>query len=356
MKQRRIILVVDDEGMSRELLRQMFEKEYTVIMAEDGKEAIIKIGRHINELAIILLDFAMPVLNGYQVLQVLKTKKIIDKIPVVLFTSQYNANVEINCYALGVSAIIAKPYVAQVVELQVKNIIEAHQRAASLEDRMEDYEKELLQQQRRLDEFYDKLLDAISNVVEFRDMASKEHIRNVKGMTKIMAENYKELYPEAGLTEEKIGMIVRASVVHDIGKIAIPDSILLKPARLTEAEKDMMKSHSARGCEVLNLLRDIQDDEQFQVSCDICRHHHERYDGKGYPDGLKGKAIPLSAGIVSLVDMYDTLTSERVYKKRYDKRTAYEKILAEEGKAFAPELIRCFEYSRNAIEAFGDRI
>lgn len=356
MKQRRMILIVDDEEISRELLRQMFEKEYTIIMAKDGKEAIIEIGRHVNDLAIILLDLIMPILNGYQVLQVLKSKKIIDKIPVVLFTSQFSANVEINCYALGASAIIAKPYVAQAVEFQVKSIIEMHQRAAALEDQIRGYEAELMQQQKMLDEFYDKLLDAISNVVEFRDMASKAHIKNVKGMTKIIAENYMELYPEAGLTEKKIGMIVRASVIHDIGKIAIPDNILLKPARLTDTEKELMKSHSARGCEILDLLRDIQDQEQFQVSYDICRHHHERYDGKGYPDGLKGTEIPLSAGIVSMVDMYDTLISERIYKKRYDKSTAYQMILKEEGRAFSPELVRCFEYSRNAIEAFVDRL
>lgn len=356
MSQREMILVVDDEEISRDLLKQIFEREYTVITAKDGKEAIIEIGRHINELSIILLDLVMPVFNGYQVLQVLKTKKIIERIPVVIFTAQYSAKVDISCYTMGASAVIVKPYVAKVVELQVKNIIERNKKAAMLESRIGGYEEELLQQQKKLDEFYDKLLDAISNVVEFRDMASKSHIRNVKGLTKIMTENYRQLYPEAGLTDRRAEAIVRASVVHDIGKVAVPDNILLKPSQLTEIEKEVMMSHTTRGCEILELLKDVQDQEQFQASYEICRHHHERYDGKGYPDGLKGDEIPISAAIVALVDTYEALISERVYKKRSDKETAYKKILEGEGKAFSPQLVRCFEYSRNAIEAYTDSL
>lgn len=356
MEQRKTILIVDDEEISRELLRQMFESEYNILMAKDGKEAIIEIGRHMGELAVILLDLVMPVLNGYQVLQVLKSKKIIDRIPVILFTAQYSAKVEISCYALGASAIIPKPYVAQVVKLQVKSIIEMHQKAEQLEEQIQGYEQELAQQRKMLEEFYDNLLDAISNVVEFRDVDSGGHIKRVKGMTRILAENYRTLYPDVGLTEAEISAFVRASAVHDIGKIAIPDSILLKPGRLTEAEREVTMSHTTRGCEILNLLKNIQDKEQFQVSYDICRYHHERYDGTGYPDGLKGDEIPLSAAIVGLADMYDTLISDRIYKKRCDKETAYKKILENEGKAFSPQLIRCFEYSRNAIEAFADSI
>lgn len=356
MEQKNMILIVDDEETSRELLKQMFEGEYTILMAKDGKEAIIEIGRHMNELVIILLDLVMPGLNGYQVLQVLKSKRIVGKIPIVLFTAQYSAKVEISCYALGASAIIPKPFVVQAVQLQVKSIIEMHQRAEKLEEQVQSYEQELTQQRKMLEEFYDNLLDAISNVVEFRDVDSGGHIKRVKGMTRIMAENYKALYPEAGLSDAEIGSIVRASAVHDIGKMAIPDSILLKPSKLTEAEKEMTMSHTTKGCEILNLLKDTQDKEQFHVCYDICRYHHERYDGKGYPDGLKGDEIPFSAAVVAVVDTYDTLISDRLYKKRCDKETAYRKILEGEGKAFSPKLVRCFEYSRNALEAFADSI
>lgn len=353
---RRTILIVDDEEMSRELLRQMFEDDYNILMAEDGKDAIMEISRHIDEIAIILLDLVMPVLSGYQVLQVLNAKKIVDKIPVVLITAQKDTKVELSCYALGASAVLAKPYVAQVVRMQVSSIIEMHKKAEKLEDKIEGYKEELHLQQRKLEEFYDRLLDAISNVVEFRDLETGNHIRKVKGLTRIMAQAYMELYPEEGLTKSKIDTIVRASAVHDIGKIAIPDNVLLKPGRLTDDEREVMMTHTTRGCEILGLLKDIQDEEQYKASYEICRYHHERHDGKGYPDGLKGDKIPISARLVSIADVYDALVSKRVYKKPYDKETAYRMIVEGQCGVFSPELLDCLEYSKNAIEAFSDSL
>lgn len=354
MTNRKAILIVDDDEMSRALLNQMFEREYDIIEAKDGKEAIQKLGQHINEIAIVLLDLVMPVLNGFQVLQVLSAKKIVDHIPVVLITAQKDKDVELRFYTLGASAVIAKPIDVDVVYKQVSNILDMHKKADEMEDKIQSYQIELTAQQEKLNLFYDNLLDAISNIVEFRDLETGEHIKRVKGFTRIMAQAVMQLYPEKGLTPQQVDIIVRASALHDIGKIAIPDNILLKPGRLTDDERQVMMSHTTKGCEILNLIIDMQDEELFKTCYDICRHHHERCDGEGYPDRLKGDQIPLSAQIVSVVDVYDALVSERIYKKAYDKETAFQMIVTGKCGQFSPEMLKCLEYSRNALEAFSD--
>jgi putative two-component system response regulator len=354
MTKRKSILIVDDEEMSRELLKQMFEGEYNIITAKDGKEAIQKLGQNIDTIAVVLLDLVMPVLNGFQVLQVLNAKRIVERIPVVLITAQKDTKVELSCYTLGASAVISKPFVAQVVRMQVNNIVDMHRKADEMENTIQSYQAELAAQQEKLNRFYDHLLDAISNIVEFRDLETGEHVQRVRGFTRIMGQAVTELFPERELTRHQLDVIVRASALHDIGKIAIPDNILLKPGRLTEDERQVMMSHTTKGCEILSMIMDFQDEELFKACYDICRHHHERYDGGGYPDKLKGDDIPLSAQIVSVVDVYDALVSERIYKKAYDKETAYNMILTGKCGQFSPEMLKCLEYSRKALEAFSD--
>lgn len=346
------ILIVDDEELNRELLKQMFEDDYNIIMAKDGKEAIYELSRHLKDIVIVLLDLVMPVLNGYQVLQVINSRELFREIPVVLITANADTQAELTCYTLGAAAIINKPFAAQIVKKRVDNLIEMYQNSEKLKVTLKNQEAQLTEQQRRLNVFYDKLIDAISNIVEFRNLESGTHVKRVKGLTKIMAENYMHLFPDCGLTPDRISVIVRASAVHDIGKIAIPDSILLKPGRLTDEEREVMKTHTTKGCEILNLLLDVQDDEQYHVSYEICRHHHEREDGKGYPDGLKGDEIPISAQLVSIVDVYDALVSERIYKKPFDKETAYKMILNGDCGVFSEKLLHCLEYSRDEIEEY----
>ncbi len=348
------ILIVDDEELNRELLSQIFEGRYKILMAKDGKEAIETIDNNMDSIAVILLDLIMPVVSGYQVLQVLNARGIVSKIPVVLITANTNVQVAISCYTLGASDLINKPFVSQVVKKRIINTIEMYQNKETLEGLVKDKDDELIVQHERLEQFYDKLMDVVSNIVEFRDLESGEHVKRVKGLTKIMAQAYMNLYPEAGLTEEKINTIVRASAIHDLGKISIPDSILLKPGRLTDEERTIMQTHTTKGCEILKLLGDVQDEEQFDASYEICRHHHERYDGKGYPDGLKEDEIPLSAQLVSVVDVYDALVCERVYKKPFDKETAYNMIVNGDCGVFSPKLLKCLEISKEAMELFAD--
>lgn len=356
MAGRKSILIVDDDEMSRELLRQMFEDEYNVIFAKDGKEAIAQIGTHIKDIAVILLDIVMPVLNGYQVLQVLNAKKIVDRIPVVLITAQKDTKVELSCYALGASAVISKPYVAQVVRTHVHNIIEMYSKTEKLEGMVEKYKGELSGQQQKTEIFKENLIDVLSNIIEFRNVECETHIKRVKGMTGILAQTYMQMFPESGLTRKKIGMIVKAAGIHDIGKITVPDSILLKPSSLKDGEMEVIKSHTTKGCEILGMLEDVRAQEQYKISYEVCRSHHERYDGNGYPDGLTGEDIPLSAQLVSIADAYESLLSERVYRKAYDKQTSYNMIINEKCGVFSPKLIQCFEACRTALEEYSDNI
>lgn len=351
---RSYILIVDDDEQNRELLKQMFEKDYGILEAANGREAITQLGIHINDIAVILLDLMMPVMNGYQVLQILNSRKVLEQIPVVLITAQNDEQTEFSCYSMGASAVISKPFVAQTVIQRINNLVETYRSADALANKVESQRAKLHEQERKMELFNENLIDVVSNIVEFRDLESGEHVKRVKGLTRIMAEAYMELFPDSGLTEYMINIIVRASALHDIGKIAIPDGILLKPGRLTPEEFEIMKSHTTKGCKILKLLDIVQDNEQLTASYEICRHHHERYDGKGYPDQLKGDEIPLSAQLVSVVDVYDALVSERIYKKAFDKDTAFNMIMEGKCGIFAPRILKCMEYARTRIEGFAD--
>lgn len=352
---RSYILIVDDDEMNRELLKQMFEKDYEILQASNGREAITQLGVHMNDIAVILLDLVMPVMNGYQVLQILNSRKVLEHIPVVLITAQNDEQTEFSCYSMGASAVISKPFVTQTVIQRINNLVETYRSADALAHKVEKQRSKLHEQERKMELFNEKLIDVVSNIVEFRDLESGEHVKRVKGLTRIMAEAYMELFPDSGLTPDKINVIVRASALHDIGKIAIPDGILLKPGRLTAEEFEIMKSHTTKGCKILRLLDIVQDNEQLQASYDICRYHHERSDGKGYPDGLRGDEIPLSAQLVAVVDVYDALVSERVYKKAFDKDTAYHMIMDGKCGSFEPKILKCMEYARTRIEEFAEK-
>jgi len=351
---RKKILIVDDEELNRELLRQIFEGDYEILMARDGREALNLVNVYRNDIAAVLLDLVMPNVNGYQVLQAFNAEGDTQVIPVILITANTDIKIALSCYSIGAAEIINKPFVSAIVRQRVVNTIEMYASREYLRKQVNISEQKLSEKEKQLDEFNDKIVDAISEVIEFRDVESGQHIKRVKGLTQIMATSYARLYPEANLTRERIGMIVKAAALHDIGKIAIPDSILLKPGRLTDDEREVMKGHTTRGCDILAKLADVQEDDMYEVSYEIVRHHHERYDGRGYPDGLKGDEIPLSAAIVSVADVYDALTSERVYKKPYTKEKAFQMIVDGECGAFDPKLIRCLEYSKKVMELFVD--
>lgn len=350
------ILIVDDEEMNRALLGQVFEGQYEVLMAENGKEAIRYANRYRDELAVILLDLVMPVVDGYQVLQVLHAERTVDKVPVILITANTDLDTAMQCYSLGATDIFNKPFRTPILRQRVLNAIEMYQSRERLEKSLERSNRKLTERERQIEQFYDDLIVAVSNIVEFRDLESGEHIKRVKGLTQLMAESYMKLYPEDGLTQDQMKTIVQASALHDIGKIAIPDHILLKPGRLTDEEREIMQQHTTRGCDILAQLEHVQDTEHYRVAYEIARYHHERYDGRGYPDGLEGDEIPLSAQLVSVVDVYDALVCKRVYKKAFEKEEAYRMIVNGECGIFNPKMLKCFENAREAIELLSDSL
>lgn len=296
------VLVVDDVELNRDILEEILKDEYTVIQAENGKRALEIIQNDQEEIAVILLDLIMPEMDGFQVLEVIKENKWMDKMPVLIISGENSVEIEKKCFDYGISDFIKKPFDNKLVKKRVKNVVDLFLYKNHLEEKVQIQTETLRKQYKvlqlqaeKLQQSNVKIIDILGTVVEYRNLESGEHINRVKGFTKILAERLMEEYPEYGLTPKSVEMISSASALHDIGKIAIPDHILLKPGRLTEEEFDYMKSHTTRGCDILNSIEGVWDDSYGKLSYDICRHHHERYDGKGYPDGLKGEEIPIAA-------------------------------------------------------------
>ena len=211
-----------------------------------------------------------------------------------------------------------------------------------------------MKQAQKLRKMNDAMIDAMSNVVEFRDMESGQHVKRIRVFTRALAIEIMKRFPEYGLTDERIEMLTQAAAMHDLGKIAVPDNILLKPGRLTSEEFEIMKSHTTKGAEMIASFVRMDDEDYFNYCYDICRHHHERFDGRGYPDGLKGDEIGIAAQAVSIADVYDALVSERVYKKAFDKETASNMIINGECGCFSPKLLEAFKAIKDEFAHLAD--
>lgn len=355
------ILIVDDVEINRELLSEILNEEYTILMAENGKEAMKILEEHHEEIAVLMLDLVMPEMDGFAVLRELDRRPWSKNIGIII-SSDNTIKTETECFDLGVSDFVHRPFDNRLVKKRVNNVVSLYQYQQELEAKVEKQTATLRKQYRLLQMQAEQLrqsrtnvIDILGTVVEYRNLESGQHIERVKGYTRLLAERLMIDYPEYGLTQKEVDVIVSASALHDIGKIAIPDSILLKPGRLTEEEFEYMKSHTTKGGEILNSIKNVWDEEYGKVSYEICRHHHERYDGRGYPDGLKGEAIPLSAQIVSIADVYDALVNERVYKSAYSKEKAFQMIVTGECGVFSPKLLDCFWNARKDFEKLADQ-
>lgn len=355
-------LIVDDIEINREMLAEILKDEYDVIQAENGNVALGIIEDEGSNISIVLLDLVMPEMDGFSVLEEMRKKKLQEKIPVIVISGDGYSRTEEKCFNYGVSDFICKPYYNNVVKKRVKNTIDLFQHKNMLEAKVMEQnailkkQNQLLREQtEKLKKNNDEIIDILGTVVESRNLESGEHIKRVKGFSKILGGKMMELFPEYGLTKEDVEMISVASALHDIGKIAMPDNILLKPGKLTNEEFEYMKLHTIKGCEILNNIKDAWDEEYSRVSYEICRHHHERYDGSGYPDKLSGENIPVSAQIVSLADVYDALVSKRVYKDAFSKKEAYDMILEGECGEFSPKLLECFRECRLPFEELADK-
>lgn len=351
------VLVVDDAETNRELLCAILEDEYAVEMAEDGEQALALMRDHTDEIDAILLDLQMPKCDGFGVIDVMRERDWIKKIPVLIISSERAVDVENKCFELGVSDFIHKPFEPSLVKNRVRNTVDLFAYKNKLEDKVEaqtetlrSQNKKLAAQAEKLKETNERIIEILGTVVECRNLESGEHVKRVKGFTKVLAYQIMKDYPEYGLDEDTVEMIAAASALHDVGKIAIPDEVLLKPGRFTDEEFELMKTHTIKGCELLDQIEGIWEDDYQKTSYEICRHHHERYDGRGYPDKLVGEDIPISAQIVSVADVYDALVCERVYKAAYPKDQAFQMILNGECGTFSPKLMDAFKKVREEFE------
>lgn len=353
------ILIVDDVDINREILSDMLEDDYEVIKAGGGAEALKILENDHESFGLVLLDLIMPGVDGFAVLEHMHNKDWLKRLPVIVISGESTDKAEERSLTLGASDYIRKPFDEAIVRRRVKNTADLYSYKRSIEDKVAEQTntlnmqyQQLLKLAERIKLNNEKIIDVLGMVVEYRDVESGEHIQRVKGYTEILAYEAMREYPEYGLTEKLIKQIASASVLHDVGKIAIPDSILLKRGKLTNDEYEYMKSHASRGAELLTQINGAWDADFGQLCYEICRHHHEKYDGRGYPDGLKGEEIPLSAQLVSIADVYDALVSERVYKAAYTPEQAFHMIISGECGMFSPKLLECLRNVKDRFEAF----
>lgn len=343
------VLIIDDLEMNRVILSQIFESDYEIIEAQDGLDGLEKIKLYEDSLCAILLDFVMPKLDGMQLLEILYQKGIVDDIPVFLITAENSYEIMEKAYFMGVMDVIDKPIIPYVVERRVASVIELFQARRKLSHTVELQKYEIQKQTQKIVDLNMGMIESLATAIEFRDGESGEHVKRIHDITKYMLEHTEF---GKGFTEEEIQAIATASIMHDVGKIAIPDYILNKPGKLTKEEYEIMKTHTVQGSELLLRIPQMHDHDTFKYAYDIARHHHERYDGRGYPDGLKGDEISIWAQIVSLADVYDALVSKRVYKKAYAFEEAKMMIAENKCGVFNPALLDSFFKVENNLRQF----
>lgn len=339
----KLALVVDDSELNREILEDMLEENFEVLTAENGREALSIVFERLDDLSVVLLDLVMPEMGGIEVLKFMKGHGWTDKVPVIIISGESSLEVERECFKYGIFDFLHKPFEPVLVELRIKNAI-------TIYDYRNHLEEMVTERTRRLERMNDDIVELLGNVVEARNLESGQHIRRVKAFTRKLGNVLKWDYPEYDLSTHDIEQIASASALHDVGKIMISDVILTKPGKLTQDEFEIMKTHTLLGCKILDGVPDYWEEEYRKLCYEICRYHHEKWDGRGYPDGLSGDDIPIAAQIVSVADCFDALTNERVYKKAFTADEAYEMILGGKCGAFNPKILDCFAKVRPEFE------
>ena len=335
-KRRQRILIADDSEMNRSILADMLGEEYEILEAENGLEAVSALQKYRTDIDLVLLDIVMPEMDGFEVLNVMNRNRWIEDIPVIIISSETApAHIE-RAYNLGVTDFITRPFNALVVHRRVANTTLLYAKQKKLVSMVADqiYEKE---RQNTL------MIDILSHIVEFRNGESGFHVLHIRILTEVVLQQLLLKTDRYNISQEEIPLICNASALHDIGKISIPDAVLNKPGRFTEEEFAIMKGHTTAGAEIMDNIPIHRDDPLIEISRQICRWHHERWDGKGYPDGLKGDEIPIAAQVVALADVYDALTSSRVYKPPFSHEKAIEMIQGGECGAFNPLLLEILQ-------------
>lgn len=328
------IMIVDDTVINREILSEMLKNSYEIIEAENGMQAINILEEHDYDISLLLLDIVMPGMDGFDVLNYMNRNGCIDSIPVIMISAETDSSFIKRSYDMGVVDYIGRPFDMDIVRRRVKNTIALYAKQRKLADIVADKIREKTGQS-------ELMISLLSQIVEFRNGESGQHVRHINIITALLLRQLMKKTDCYGLKSEDASLICSASSLHDIGKISIASEILNKPGRLTDEEYEIIKTHSAVGASMLESLSKYSCEPLLQRAYEICRWHHERYDGNGYPDGLKGDEIPISAQVVSLADVYDALTSERCYKNPIPHEEAIDMILNGKCGVFNPLLIEC---------------
>ena len=328
------ILLVDDSAMNRMILKEILGGDYRILEAENGQECLEKLQTEAGNIALVLLDINMPVMDGFEVLKAMNANHTIEDIPVIMISSDDSDAAIRRSYELGANDYVNRPFDARIVYRRVTNTIKLYAKQRRLVQMVSD-------QIRARENNTDMLVGVLSHIVEFRNGESGAHVRHIRIITELLLHRLLEISSQYPITAEQQDNIPLASALHDIGKIGIDEKILNKPGKLTPEEFEVVKTHSMLGAEMLHQLDNFNEQPLLQTAYEITRWHHERWDGRGYPDGLKGDAIPISAQLVALADVYDALTSERCYKKAFSHEKAVQMILNGECGAFNPLLLQC---------------
>lgn len=341
------VLIIDDVLMDRDILQDMLADEYNVYTASNGSEALEVLNEHKDEIVAILLDLIMPKMNGYELLELFNKSGIVTEKPVLIISSEDSADIEEKCILLGAADYVHKPFSRKVVRSRVINAARLFTYKQNLEKKVDENIKEVKTRG-------NNLILLLAGIVETRDVESGTHVKRVQGYTSILANRLMEKYPSYKLDPETVRLIVSGSALHDVGKIGIKDAILLKPSRLSADEFKIMKEHTTIGANFIDSADNVWDKDYHDIIHDIVKYHHEKYDGNGYPEGLKGDEIPISAQIVSVADVFDALVNQRCYKEAYGKETAYDMIINGECGQFNPDLIECFKDSFDEFSKLAD--
>lgn len=349
------ILIIDDVEMNRAILREAFSEVYEVLEAENGYEGLEQIASNEDELTAVFLDIIMPELDGFGVLGELESREFLHRVPVFLITTEATAYVAAKAYNYGVVDVISKPFNLTIIKRRVENIIELYAHRNKLESMIYKKNAESKDEAKKnatsiarsetIQSAQWTIIETLVASLEAHNIESGKHIRRISRLTNILLRDLQISHPEYNLTDKDIHVITKASALHDIGKIAIPDRILLKPRSqgvLTDGEFEIMKTHTTKGCDLIEAIRASLSEDMYKFSYQITRSHHERWDGNGYPDGLKGNDIPIASQAVSISDAYNALVSKRSYKEPIAHEKAVQMINNGQCGVFNPDLLECF--------------
>ena len=331
-----LILVADDALLNRFTLKELLKDDFDVLEAEDGGSALAIIEEYCQKLNAILLDINMPEMNGYELLDILNRRGYLNDIPCLMISTEQGFETIMKCYDLGASDFISRPFVASIVKKRVANIVKLY-------ERQRKFKNEIKQQIDENAKVSMMMTSVLSHIVEYRNNESGPHVIHVENITNMLIDEIERSSDKYCFSLEDKKNIVTASALHDIGKIGIDEKILNKPGKLTNEEFEVMKKHTLIGAEMIDNLDVYKNEPLVHYIHDICRWHHERWDGRGYPDKLKGDEIPICAQIVALADVYDALTSKRVYKDSYSHEEAIKMILNNECGSFNPILLNALK-------------